>query len=106
MKSKDRLDVLHRKRIELHDLCVRPKCGWHNAAGLILAIDLHQHPCLVHPVPASPLCTTQEMEPGAKEDMDCPSTHRRNAFVRNLNEESCRHIDLPSVAAAALSFLL
>ena len=38
--------------------------------GLILAIDLHHYPCLMHPVLASPICSAHEMGPGLEEDLD------------------------------------
>src|SRR5512136_289582 len=100
--AKDVLDVFHRERVELHDLRLRTKCRWHNAEGLILVIDLHHHPCLVLPVLTSPVRMAQEMGPAPEEDFDSPSTRHRGFFVRNLDEESRRHVSLLSGGAAAL----
>src|SRR5512136_2477660 len=100
--TKDVLDVIYRECVELHDLRPRTECEWHNAEGLILAIDFDHHPCLVLPVLTSPIRMAQEMGPAPEEDFDSPRTRHRGLFMRNLDEESCRHVNLLSVGAAAL----
>ena len=75
---------------------LRAKRRRDNAPSLIFAIDLNQHPCLVHPVLASPICIAQEMGAGPEKDVDDPSTGHDRLFVRNLYEESCRHLRSPS----------
>ena len=93
--TKDALDFLQRVCVQLHYLRLRAKCRRNNASGLILAIDIHHHPCLMHSVLASPICIAQEMGSAPQEDLDDPSTGQHRLFMRNLNEESFRHIRPP-----------
>jgi hypothetical protein len=47
----------------------------------------------------------QEMGSASEEDFDGPGTRHRGLFVRNLDEESCRHVNLLSIRVAAVSSL-
>src|SRR5512135_74297 len=97
--AKDVLDLLQRERVELDDLRLRPEGGRHDAASLILAVDLHHDPCLVHPVLASPVCLAQKMRSAPEKDLDGAGTRHHLLFVRNLDEESRHDLNLLSARA-------
>src|SRR5262245_13153285 len=90
------LDLLDRECIELHDLRVRSKGRRHNLAGLVLACRVHDHPCLVLSVLASPIRLTQEMRTALEKGVNDARTRPRSGLVRNLDQESCCHLDFPS----------
>ena len=74
MLPKDLVDLLCRERIEFHDERLLAKRGRDDVPGFILAIDFHDHPRLVHSVPASPIRVAQEMRAGLEEDVDDAET--------------------------------
>src|SRR5262245_37008189 len=91
VKLEDAVDLVGRERVQLHHFCLRAERRWDDVSGLLLAVDLNQHPRLVLPVPASPVRAAQEMGACPEEDVHDPSALQRGCFVGDLNQESFCH---------------
>src|SRR5436309_3798813 len=88
------LDLIHGKRIQLHDLRRRPEGGRHDAPGLILARDIYDHPCFVVTVHAPPVGAREKVRPRPEKHLDDAGAGGCVPFMGNLNEES-RHSPSP-----------
>jgi len=91
------LEILQRKRVELHHLRLRLKDGRDNVTGFVTTIGLQDNPCSMIPVLTSPIGVRDEVGPGPEEGLHRTSACRHRPVMWNFNQESCHYTSLLKV---------
>jgi hypothetical protein len=94
---KELLEILQRKRVELHYLRLRLKDGRDNVTGFVTTISFQENKCPMVAVLTSPIGMGYEVGPGPEEGLHRTSACRHRPVMRNLNQESCHYTSLLKV---------
>src|SRR5512135_1809780 len=92
--DEDLVDLFHRELVQSYDPGLGSESRRQYAAGVLLAVHLHDEPRLMLTVHTPPVRMRHEMGAGLEKDLDDACTRHLFLFMRHFYEKS-RHVAKP-----------
>ena len=82
MFPKDGVNLFDGKLVQTRDSRFGPERRRHDLPRFVLTVDVDDEPCLVIPVPASPVCVSHPVRTALLKDIDNPRARNPFGVVR------------------------